>query len=82
MEELDEIRNREEKLYDDVIEKKDKIKYRHPLFLFLALIALIAILFFSISYFISFYVSWKKKMEMRKPPTPVSMIVDKVETWR
>lgn len=75
MDELDEILNREEELYDDVIEKKDKLKYRHPLFLALAILALIAILFFSVNYFISFYVAWKKKNEMRRSQEAISMIV-------
>jgi predicted metal-dependent phosphoesterase TrpH len=75
MEELDEIHNREEELYDDIIEKKDKLRYRHPLFIFLAAIALIAILFFSLNYFISFYMSWRKKMEMKRPPEKISTLI-------
>jgi len=63
MDELDEILQKEEELYDDVIEPKDKLKYRHPLFIFLAVIALIAILFFAVDYFFSAYIPWRKKLD-------------------
>ncbi len=50
MDELDEILEKEEELYDDLIEPEDKLRYRHPLFLILAVIALIAIIFFAIHF--------------------------------
>jgi len=76
MDELEEIRQKEEKLYDDVIEPKDKLRYRHPLFMFLAVIALLAILFFALDYFISAYIPWRKKMLERKKQQNISFLIN------
>lgn len=59
MDELDEILEKEEELYDDLIDEKDKQRHhRHPLFVILAIIALIAIVFFAIHYFLLYYPGW------------------------
>ncbi len=66
MDELDEILDKEEELYDDLIEPEDKLRYRHPLFLILAVIALIAILFFAIHFFLGSYIPWRQTVEHQK----------------
>ena len=66
MDELDEIMEKEEELYDDLIEPEDKLRYRHPLFLILAVIALIAIIFFAIHFFLGNYFNWRKSVEHQK----------------
>ncbi|MCD6218365.1 hypothetical protein J7L05_10995 [bacterium] len=66
MDELDEIRDKEEDLYDELIEPEDKLRYRHPLFLILAIIALIAIIVFALSFFLGNYVPWRKTVEYQK----------------
>ena len=75
MDELDEILEKEEELYDDLIEPEDKRKVRHPLFLFLAIIALIAIMFFAMHFFFSSYIPWRKDSEKRKSSTPISLVI-------
>lgn len=66
MDELDEIMEKEEELFDDLIEPEDKLRYRHPLFLILAVIALIAIIFFALNFFLGNYVNWRRTVEHQK----------------
>lgn len=66
MDELDEILDKEEELYDDLIEPEDKLRYRHPLFLILAVIALIAIIVFAVHFFLGSYIPWRKTVEHQK----------------
>ena len=77
MDELDEILDKEEELYDDLIEPEDKLRQRHPLFLFLAIIALIAIIFFAIHLFLGTYIPWRKSVD--EPAIKTSKIL--VDTY-
>jgi hypothetical protein len=77
MDELDEIREKEEELYDDLIEPEEKRITRHPLFLFLAILALISILFFAINYFITNYFPWREEKIKNRNRSSVSLISKK-----
>ncbi|MBU1022975.1 hypothetical protein KKB99_01695 [bacterium] len=76
MDELDEILDKEEELYDDLIEPEDKLRNRHPLFLFLAIIALIAIIIFAIDFFLGSYIPWRKTFDKPKPQTSIMFNVN------
>jgi len=76
MDELDEILQKEEELYDDVIEPKDKLRYRHPLFLVLAVVALLAVIFWALDYFFSAYIPWRKKIEEQRKRQNVSCLIN------
>lgn len=72
MDELDEIREKEEELYDDLIEPEDKRVTRHPLFLFLAILALISVLFFAVNYFITNYFPWREEKTRNRNRSVIS----------
>ena len=74
MDELDEILHKEEELYDDVITPEDKQSHRHPLFIILAVIALIAVIFFAIHFFLLYYPGWRAETENAKSRSSVVMI--------
>jgi hypothetical protein len=69
VDELEEIKQKEEDLYPDLIEPKDKLRYRHPLFIILAIIALIAVIFFAVDYFFINYPRWRKDVEKKDRKT-------------
>jgi hypothetical protein len=73
MDELDEIREKEEELYDDLIEPEEKRITRHPLFLFLAILALISVLFFAVNYFVTNYFPWREEKSRNHNRSSISM---------